>query len=62
MNLKKLSDRELKDIINNSSDTLLISKAEDELVARLPDLPDNDFYNEDDEAIIREIQKVWRPS
>lgn len=58
MNLKKLSEKELHDIINLSSDVKLIAKAEDELIRRLPDY--DPFVEEDQEEIMKEILKSWR--
>lgn len=58
MDLKKLSDKDLKDIINNSNDVAVIAAAEDELVDRLPDY--DTAVDNDDEATIREVMKSWR--
>lgn len=63
MNLKKLTDEQLHEIINNTSDLKLLSQAESEYLDRL-DPDDSTLIQEFDcwDSIETEIAKIWRPS
>lgn len=57
MNLKKLSEKELVELINTTSDLTLLEQAESEYVSRLT--PTDDTDDEDYDAIVREVRKTF---
>jgi len=58
MNLKKLSDKELIDLINSTHDLSLLCEAEQEYVDRHVETIPWDVDN--DEIIMEQINKSWR--
>ena len=60
MNIKKLSDKELNDLINTTTNVKLLEQLENEYVDRIKverwEIADNDI----DEAIMKEINATWR--
>ena len=65
MNLKKLSDRELLDLINSTSDQKILDKAESEYLKRMDTETENLLMSGFDELSDYEecmISKYWRPS
>jgi len=58
--LRNMSDKDLTELINNTTDLTILALAEDEYVNRNTEDVENDEVYEDD--VIREIFRTWQPS
>jgi hypothetical protein len=60
MNIRKLSETDLINLINTTTDTTILAAAEDEFVRRETSVRYEITEDDIDENIVREIDKSWR--
>jgi len=60
MNIRKLSETDLINLINTTNDTTILAAAEDEFVRRETSVRYEITEDDIDENIVREIDKSWR--